>query len=172
VTGSRILVAFASKHGSTREVAQAIARTLHELGQRVDCVPASSAREVTQYDGVVIGGALYTGRWHRDAMRLCKEHGRDIAARPWAAFAMGPKTLEDQDVVSSRAQLDAALAKLALRPPDLVAVFGGVVDPAKLRFPFNRMQASDARDWPAIHAWAREANALFRQHAPFEPALR
>jgi menaquinone-dependent protoporphyrinogen oxidase len=106
MTEGRVLVAFASKHGSTREVAEAIADTLRELGQRVDCVPATSVRHVAQYDGVIVGGALYTGR---DALRLCKEHGREIAARPWAAFALGPKTLEDQDVASARAQLDAAL---------------------------------------------------------------
>jgi hypothetical protein len=37
-----------------------------------------------------------------------------------------------------------------------VAVFGGAIDPARLRFPFNRMPASDARDWDAIRTWTAE----------------
>lgn len=41
--------------------------------------------------------------------------------------------------------------------PDLtpvsVTIFGGVVDPARLRFPFSRMPATDARDWDAIGDW-------------------
>ena len=54
------------------------------------------------------------------------------------------------DVASSRSQLDRALAATPQVKPDPVAIFGGVVDPAKLRFPFNRLPASDARDWDAI----------------------
>jgi menaquinone-dependent protoporphyrinogen oxidase len=169
VTERRVLVAFASKHGSTGEVADAITETLRELGHRVDCLPATSAHTIAEYDAVIIGGALYMGRWHRDAVRFCHKHSRDLAERPWVAFAMGPKTLEETEVASSRAQLNAALAKLATTP-DLVAVFGGVVDPAKLRFPFNRMPPSDARDWAAIRAWALEASALFQQRAPLETA--
>jgi menaquinone-dependent protoporphyrinogen oxidase len=69
---------------------------------------------------------------------------------------MGPLTMEEADVAGSRKQLDHALAKT----PDVelvsVAIFGGVVDPGKLHFPFNHMPASDARDWEAIRAWADE----------------
>jgi hypothetical protein len=40
--------------------------------------------------------------------------------------------------------------------PQTVAIFGGVIDPGELRWPFNRMKPSDARDWSAIRAWATE----------------
>lgn len=57
---------------------------------------------------------------------------------------------------SSRQQLDRALAKAPDLVPVSVRIFGGVVDPAKLRFPFTRMDAADARDWTAIDEWADE----------------
>jgi hypothetical protein len=63
-------------------------------------------------------------------------------------------TLEAADVESSRAQLERALRSAARVAPVAVAIFGGVVAPAKLRFPFSRMPATDARDWGAIDAWA------------------
>jgi hypothetical protein len=69
---------------------------------------------------------------------------------------MGPRTLEDADVASSRAQLDHALAAVPHLAPVSVAIFGGVVAPQALGFPFNRMTAVDARDWAAIEAWAAE----------------
>src|SRR5207249_454038 len=73
-----------------------------------------------------------------------------------AVFAMGPRTSSEDDLAGSRKQLDHDLAKLPELEPFSIAIFGGVVDPAKLHFPFNRMAASDARDWDAIEAWALE----------------
>jgi len=60
----------------------------------------------------------------------------------------------NDDAEGSKAQLGKALAKVPEVDPYAVAVFGGVIDPHVLRFPFNRAPASDARDWSAIRAWA------------------
>jgi menaquinone-dependent protoporphyrinogen oxidase len=158
----RILVAYATKHGSTREVAEKIAETLRECDREVECQPAGEVGALDDYEGVVLGGALYTGRWHRDAVRFLDRHRCAFASVQLAVFAVGPRTLDEKDVEASRAQLDNALAKVPDISPDLVAVFGGVVDPTTLHFPFNRMPASDARDWEAIRVWAEQVDALFR----------
>jgi menaquinone-dependent protoporphyrinogen oxidase len=121
--------------------------------------PAPGVMSVTEvghlrgYDTVVLGGALYAGRLHKDARRFLARHREALSVRSVAVFAMGPGSLEPSAVAGSRAQLDRALAKVPEIEPISVAIFGGVVDPAKLRFPFNRMPASDARDWTAIEAW-------------------
>lgn len=145
-----ILVAYASRHGSTRETAEVVAEELRVQGLEVEVAAAGDAGSIEGYDAVVLGGALYTGRLHGDARAFLRRHG---AARPLAVFAMGPKTLAAEEVAQSRAQLEKALGGLESVS---VAIFGGVVDPAKLRFPFSRMPASDARDWDAIRAWARD----------------
>ncbi len=80
---------------------------------------------------------------------------------PLAVFALGPKTLAEAEVVASRSQLGGALSKLPELQPVAVAIFGGVVDPTKLRFPLTRMAASDSRDWDEIAAWANEVRARF-----------
>jgi menaquinone-dependent protoporphyrinogen oxidase len=156
-----VLVAFASKHGSTAEVAEVIAAGLCEQGLEVDVRPAGEVDDISRYSGVVLGGALYMGRLHRDARRFLRRNRKVLAALPVAVFGMGPKTLEAKDVASSRAQLDHALDKAPEVMPFAVVVFGGVVDPGELDFPFNRMPESDARDWDAIHAWSREVVARF-----------
>jgi menaquinone-dependent protoporphyrinogen oxidase len=149
-----VLVAYATKAGSTRDVAEAVARTLREHGLEADVRPVAEVGTLAPYDAIVLGTALYMGRIHRDARRFLRRHHPQLAERPLAVFAMGPKTLADDEVASSRAQLDGALAAY----PDVhvggVAIFGGVVNPARLRFPFNYMPASDVRDWDAIRAWA------------------
>ena len=165
---TRILVAHASRHGSTSEVAEAVAATLRSRGLAVDVMPAGEVGVLRQYAGVVLGGALYTGRLHKDARRFLIRHRDALAGRALAVFALGPRTLEPADVAASRAQLDRALRAVPEVTPVSVAIFGGVVKPEELRFPFNRMPASDARDWAAIERWAAE---LALQPATPQPGI-
>ena len=156
-----ILVAYATKRESTHEVADAVAARLRELGQEVDVRPAAEVGTLRPYGGVVLGGALYAGRWHRAARRFLVTHRNELATRPVAVFAMGPLKIEPADVRGSREQLDRALAKESWLEPVSVAIFGGVIDPAKMRFPFTRLDAADARDWSAIRSWADEIAETF-----------
>lgn len=172
MTGS-ILVAYATKHGSTKEVAESLAATLQEHDLDVETRPAAEVDDVSRYDGVVVGGSLYMGRWHPNALGFLKRQRHALATRPVAVFGMGPRTTEAKDVAGARAQLDGALARVTGVDPFAVAIFGGVLDPRKLRFPLNRMQASDARDWEAIHGWAAELAEVFRgKPAPSRRDLR
>ena len=149
------LVAFATKHGSTEEVAEAVTEELRGLGLEVELCELRKVRDLEGYRSVVIGAPLYMGRWHLDARRFLKRHRKMLEELPVAVFALGPLKLTEEDVAGSRQQLDRALALVPELRPATVEVFGGVVDPAGLRFPFNRMEAGDARDWNAIRAWAR-----------------
>ena len=151
-----LLVAYGSKRGSTKEVAEALAERLGTGDRKVELRPAADVDDLSPYDGVVLGGSLYFGRWHEDSVRFLSEHRRELAERPVAIFAIGPKTAEPKDLGDARAQLDKALKKAPEVEPRTVAVFGGVIDPTKLRFPLSRMPASDARNWDAIAAWADE----------------
>jgi menaquinone-dependent protoporphyrinogen oxidase len=161
-----ILVAYATKHGSTRDVADVVARTLSEEGLSVDIEPAASVHDLGGYQGVVLGSCLYTGRVHADARRFLKRHRAALSVLPVAVFAMGPLTMEAKDVDGSRAQLARTLESTPEVVPFSTTIFGGVVDPAVLRFPFSRMQPSDARDWDEIESWAREIASGFRVREP------
>ena len=110
----RTLVAYGSKHGSTKEVATAIAADLRAAGHDVDLLSAGAAvvAGLDGYDSVVIGGSLYLGRWHPDVCRFMRRHRTALGRVPLAVFALGPRTLDTADVASSRKQLDAALERL------------------------------------------------------------
>jgi menaquinone-dependent protoporphyrinogen oxidase len=130
-----ILVAYATKHGSTKEVAERIALTLRLRGHAAEERPAAEVKDVSVYGAVVLGGSLYMGRWHEDARRFLMRHRQALAELPVAIFALGPRTLEEADVAQSRAQLEHALASEPTIHPVLVEIFGGVVEPTRLQIP-------------------------------------
>lgn len=159
---ARVLVAYATKHGSTREVAEAIAETLAEEGLLAEVRAAAEVDDLAPYEAVVLGGSIYMTRWHADAVSFLRRQAPALRDRALAVYGMGPLTLSEDDVAGARDQLERALRRAPDAAPDEIAVFGGVLDPAKLRFPFSRMPASDARDPEAIAAWARRVAELAR----------
>lgn len=156
----RVLVVYASRYGSTAEVAEAIGKKLRLAGHDVDVLPARDVASPIGYEAIVVGGSLYMGRWHSDACRFLERNRDALASLPLGVFALGPGSPEDAG--SSRRQLHRALERARVEP-DTVAIVGGVIDPAKLCFPFSRMAQIDLRDWDAIGAWARELSELFEK---------
>ena len=111
------LVAYATKHGSTREVADAIGKQLRERGFGVDVMEARAIpADLNGYDLVVLGGALYIGRWHHDAVAFLKQHRTELASKPLAVFGMGPARDEKPAFDAARAQLEHSLARAAVTP--------------------------------------------------------
>jgi menaquinone-dependent protoporphyrinogen oxidase len=156
-----ILIAYASKYGSTREVAEAIAATLRERRLRVDVKAAEDVDHLDEYAGVVLGGGIYMGRWHRNARGFAKVFEHELSELRVAVFALGPVDDVPEHRAGSEKQFRKAVEKLGFEPMASV-VFGGAVDPRKLSFPFNHMPAADVRDWDQIRDWAVELAARFR----------
>jgi len=118
------------------------------------------------YGAVVLGGALYLGRWHKDAHQFLRRFEEELRERPFAVFALGPIGQEPVDATQSRGQLDKALAAHPAVRPLAVEIFGGRIDPTKLRFPFSHLEAADSRDWEAIDRWAVGLPQLLRPRLP------
>ncbi|MCL2769782.1 MAG: flavodoxin domain-containing protein [Solirubrobacterales bacterium] len=151
---NRVLVTYATRHGSTAEVAEEIANVLRHAQLPAEVRAVDELDTVDPYDAVVFGAPLYMGRLQRAGARFLAEHHDELAQLPLAVFALGPNNTEDSRRGAQR-QLDR---KLATRPdlhPFAVGLFGGVIDPDKLRFPFTRLNRGDWRDWDAIRLWAR-----------------
>lgn len=167
----KVLVAYASTHGSTQEVAEAVAATLRERELRVDLQPARDVRRLEGYSAVVLGAPLYMLHLHKDALRFLSQHQKALTGgMPVAIFAGGPFGAGDGDEwLEVRKQLDQELAKFPWLRPVAVEVIGGRFDPSRLHFPWNlipalrQMPPSDLRDWEAIRRWA---SALATQLQP------
>lgn len=161
----KILVTYTSRYGSTREVAENVAKVLSESGAAVDVRPARTIKTLQGYRAVVLGAPLYIGRWLKDAHRFLKRHQNALETLPVAIFSLGP-THGDNAIATIRPQMDGELAKYPWLKPVAAELFGGHYDPAKLRFPdtllgklpaspLYQAPASDLRDWDAIRTWAQ-----------------
>lgn len=161
----RILVAYATRCGSTAELAQTIAGVLRDHGLRADVNMARELALLDPYDGVVLVAALYIGRLHRDARRFLKRHRHWLERLPVALLVPGPVENSEKDWAGARSQLTKELARVPWLSPVAAHVVGGVFDPKRLGFPFNllpalrKMPPKDARDWDAIRAAAADVAA-------------
>src|ERR1035441_6747050 len=157
-----VLVTYATRYGSTQEVAQAIAETLRKNGVAVETQPIRSISSIERYSAVVLGVPLYMGRMHKDARRFLAAHRNALTKMPVALFVLGPVQKDEKDWAGARTQLEKELAKYPWFSPVSQQILGGKFDPAKLGFPFSlfpplrRLTAGDARDWTAIRAWASD----------------
>ncbi len=166
----KVLVAFASTHGSTQEVAADIAGVLRGQGLAIDLQPARDVRSLEGYGAVVLGAPLYMFHLHKDALRFLSRHRVALSGgMPLAVFAGGPFGKGDgNEWQEVRKSLINELAKFPWLAPVSVQVIGGRFDPAHLRFPWNlvpalkNMPPSDLRDWDAIRAWAKSLVLKFQ----------
>ena len=157
-----VLVGYASRYGSTKEVAETVGATLEECGLAVDVRPMRDVRSLDGYGAVVMGAPLFMYRWHKDARRFLSRHRKALQNMRVAVFALGPThdPYDEQEWQDSNAQLDKELAKYSWFTPIERKMFGGQFDPTKFRFPINVLAgaepASDLRDWAEIRAWAND----------------
>jgi menaquinone-dependent protoporphyrinogen oxidase len=154
------LVTWATRSGSTAEVAESIVATLRAGGLAVERRPMHDVQSLDGYGAVVLGIPLYMMRLHRDGRRFLTAFRKELPAHPVALFVLGPVHDKEEEFVTARHQLARQLAKFPWFAPVAEEVFGGRWDPSKLGFPFSilpamkNVPASDARNWTAIHAWA------------------
>jgi menaquinone-dependent protoporphyrinogen oxidase len=150
---THVLVSFASKHGATAEIADTIAETLCECGIDVDCVEARDVESLDGYDAVVLGSAVYFGRWRREARHFLHHFADTLAARPLWVFSSGP--VGDQSEKDSKwlepARMMAEVEGLGAREH---VVFGGRSTSKAVPEPLR-----DLRDWDEIRDWARRIAA-------------
>lgn len=85
-----VLVAYATKNGSTAGIAQAIGEELKQMGLEVDVRPVHEVRDVQPYGAVILGSAIYLGRWRKEALRFGSRHAGEFRGRPVWLFDSGP----------------------------------------------------------------------------------
>lgn len=152
----KVLVAYGSKHGGTEGIAKVIGDTLATEGDEVDVQPARTVKSVDPFDVVVVGGALYANRWHKDARRLVRKHTANLRCRQVWFFSSGPL---DDSAATEEIPPTSQVAKLI----DQVGArnhmtFGGYLAEDVKGFPASAMAKDHAGDWrdrERIAEWAR-----------------
>jgi menaquinone-dependent protoporphyrinogen oxidase len=153
----KVLVTYGTRNGGTAGIANVIATELAEAGVVTDVRPASWVTDITAYDAVVLGGAIYAGRWHRDARRFAHKYAKTLADRPVWVFSSGPldASADDKDIPPV-AQAATAVRELHARAH---MTFGGRLDEFAEGFIARAMLRSghggDFRNDKRIKDWSR-----------------
>jgi menaquinone-dependent protoporphyrinogen oxidase len=160
----KVLVAYGTRNGSTAGIAEIIGTTLLEEGLAAEVQPANQVRSVAGYDAVVLGGALYAGRWHRDARRFARRHATAVQGRPVWLFSSGP--LDDSaDSKDIPPVPQAARAVSDLHARQHVTFGGQLTDQAKgfiAKAMVRNGHGGDFRSPEHIQAWSRTIAAGLR----------
>ncbi|NUR94639.1 MAG: flavodoxin [Kribbellaceae bacterium] len=157
----KVLVAYASKAGATAGIADAIGNELRAHGHDVDVLDVARVHDITPYDVVVLGSALYLRRWRHEAVHFLRHNVAQLRQRQVWLFHSGPVGPDkDQDE-----SMPAAVQHLAHEIGATPAVtFAGRLEPATATGFLARRLASgnlagDFRDWDKIRSWSADISA-------------
>ena len=160
---ARVLVTFATKHGSTRGIARSIGGTLNSCGCEVVVLPAGVVRSVIGYDAVVVGSAVYHDQWLWDGRRFVRRMRGQLRSLPTWVFSSGPiggTPAGDALVAQARGPDPAVPESLGacLRGLQLMghATFAGKVDSRAVGMLERDIPRGDWRDFAQVRAWARQ----------------
>jgi menaquinone-dependent protoporphyrinogen oxidase len=158
---NKILVTYATRAGSTFEIAARVAEALRAAEATVDVKPVMAVHELQGYDAVVVGSAIRMGRWLPEAVEFVKTNRETLSHIPTAYFVVSG--LLRNDTVEMRRQVLAFLDPVrALLEPVSIGLFAGKLDYRTIDG-FDRSIAEavssaegDWRNWEAIDKWAHD----------------
>ncbi|MDO5672351.1 MAG: flavodoxin domain-containing protein [Actinomycetaceae bacterium] len=161
----KVLVVFATKSGSTAEVAAWIAEGIETGGHKATVKSAQEAPGPQGYDVVFVGSGIRAGNWHAVATTWLRRHIEALKQLPVVTFTSSllaadptPKTVVEVAEYTTRVTEPLGLTPVA--HGSLV----GAYDPAKMSFAerlimkaMNMNSYTDKRDPEAVRLWAQHA---------------
>jgi menaquinone-dependent protoporphyrinogen oxidase len=158
-----VLVTAASRHEATREIAAAIADGLARRGVEAEARALEDVGELDGFDAVVLGSAVYMGRWLKQARSFAGAHASELAAKPVWLFSSGPLGSPDHPIPPDGPADVAELVELTGARAH--RLFAGRLEHARLGLGERAMARAvhapeaDSRDWEAIDSYAGEIAA-------------
>ena len=152
-----ILIVYASKRGGTEGLARMVAHALGNEGLTTVVAPCSEPPPLDGFDVVIVGGALYASRWHRDARRFVRSHADELRRIPTYLFSSGPLDGSATDVVIAPVRgVERLMEHIDAKGH---VTFGGRLEPdAKglVARPMARRRSGDWRDPLHVRAWVHD----------------
>jgi len=171
-----ILVTYASKHGATAEISQAVARVLRSFELDVTARRVENIESLSEFDVVIMGSAIYLGEWIETSTEFLKTYQHDLKEKAVWLFISGPTGDGDPYNLLQGPLVPESVRELvdAIEPVE-IKLFKGKIDLRRLP-PAHRkiVKASnvprgDYRDWDAIQTWAEllartlKANSIIKK---------
>ena len=162
----RVLTVSGSTRGGTEGLAHLVADDLRDEGVNVDLLPPSQVKNPDDYNAVVVGGALYSSRWHRQARQFVRQHTGELRQRPTFFFSSGP--LDDsasRSTIPPVRQVKALMGRVSARDH---MTFGGRLARDATGFAASAVAKKNSGDWrdaAQVQAWAKSIAAQLHHEA-------
>ena len=174
MTNKKILITYASRAGSTAEIADAIGRTLSQSGTQVEVLPMHDVKDLSVYRAVVAGSAMRSSKWLPEAMQFITTHRAVLSQKPLATFTVCITLAMSNSDQYRQAVAGWIQPVRALVKPVSEGLFAGMLDFNKLPLNWDTVKLravvalgifpkDDRRDWKAIHNWAEGLHPLLFQ---------
>lgn len=170
----KILATYASRTGSTAEIAEAVGKTLTQNGAQVDLLPMQDVKDLSSYSAVVVGSAIRKAKWLPEALKFIQDHRAELARKRVATFTVCI-TLAMSNGDQYRQAVAGWIAPVRAQvKPVSEGLFAGRLDFTKLPLSFDTLKfrlvvalgvfpKDDRRDWKAIRTWAESLSPLLLQ---------
>jgi menaquinone-dependent protoporphyrinogen oxidase len=156
-----VLVCYATRYGSTGEIASIIAGELQKREFEVTLSPLSQVANPGNFDAVVIGSPVYMGKWLAEARDFVSRFRKDLQNLPVAVFTVGYsfRNRMKADIIPS----DDALASIVIFfSPRAKGYFAGRVDTDRMSLTDREIillagiTPGDFLNPDEVQQWARE----------------
>lgn len=155
------LIAYATRNGSTQEVAESISKTLRDAGVSTELVRMQKAAELDGYSVAILGVPLYMGRLLKEFHEFVEHFREQLLQMEVWCFVLGPVENKPEQFIEAERQALTQFIQHSWLVPREVKIFGGLWDVKRMEFPFRilrwlpagKLPTMDARDWDAIEQW-------------------
>lgn len=171
---NKVLVTYASRSGSTAEIAEAIGKSLIQSGAQVVVLPMEDVKDLSPYRAVVAGSAIRSSKWLPEAMQFVHTHRSVLSQKPFATFTVCiTLAMSNNDQYRQVVTKWIQPVRAQVRPVS-EGLFAGRLDFNKLPLNWDTVKLravvalgifpkDDRRDWNAVHAWAKNLHPLLTQ---------
>jgi menaquinone-dependent protoporphyrinogen oxidase len=154
----KVLVAYATKTGTTKEAAEEIAAVLQSLGIDAEAKPIGCTKSLTEYSGFVVGSPINGMKWMPEAAAFVQTNSETLRSRPCALFTVSYMHEYARKRWAASIEKDIAI-HVELAAPKATAIFGGRIPnkiPTVFRFMFGLPAdiGLDSRKPGEVRSWA------------------
>ncbi len=171
---NKILITYASRAGSTAEIAEAIGKSLSQGDTQVEVLPMQDVKDLSVYRAVVAGSAIRNSKWLPEAMQFVRTHRAVLSQKPFATFTVCiTLAMSNTDQYRQAVAVWIQPVRVLVKPVS-EGLFAGILDFNKLPLNWDTVKLravvalgifpkDDSRDWKAIQAWAESIHPLLLQ---------
>jgi menaquinone-dependent protoporphyrinogen oxidase len=156
----KVLIAYHSDAGSTKEVSYYMQEKMNDQGIVVDVYEFDDVDQIKQYDEIIIGAPVNGMRWHPSTKVFINKYESELSNKKVSYFLLSFMIYEGRNMWR-KAIKNAFKEASQIVPPFKTGYFGGVIDEemplfARILFGLKKGMPLDQRNYNDIDTFIEE----------------